>query len=151
MADHVRPEGTAAGQEWYTLRDVAQALGLSRQAVHARVKKGQLRAQQVEGVWRIPGSAVAEAVQAERRRFVGSGAVRILPVSPGGSGADNDLAERVAAVETAIAELSEDHRRELAERDREVAVLEDRCERLTQALHQMVDLLGMAGGAPPSG
>lgn len=151
MADDVRPQETAAGQEWYTLRDVALALGLSRQAVHARVKKGQLRAEQVEGVWRIPASAVAQAVQAERRRFVGSGAVRILPVAPGGSGDDSDLSKRVSAVETAIAELSEDHRRQLAERDREVAVLEERCERLTQALHQMVDLLGMAGGRPLGG
>lgn len=151
MTDDVRPQGTAAGQEWYTLRDVALALGLSRQAVHARVKKGQLRAEQVEGVWRIPASAVAQAVQAERRRFVGSGAVRILPVSPGGSGDNSDLSKRVSAVETAIAELSEDHRRQLAERDREVAVLEERCERLTQALHQMVDLLGTAGGRPLGG
>jgi hypothetical protein len=145
VAERAGSHGAGADQGWYTLRDVATALGLSRQAVHARVRKGQLPAQQVEGVWRIPSSAVAEAVQAERRRFVGSGAVRILPVSAGGSGDGSGLSDRVSAIEAAIAELSEDHRQQLAERDRKVAVLEERCERLTRALHHMVDLLGVAG------
>jgi len=149
VAEHVGPDGAPSAQEWYTLRDVAVALGLSRQAVHARVKKGQLEAEQVDGVWRVAGTAVAKAVQAERRRFVGSGAVRMLPVPPSPGADSGDLSERVSALEAAIGELSENHRHQLAERDREVAVLEDRCQRLTQALHQMVDMLGMAGGAPP--
>jgi hypothetical protein len=84
---------------------------LSRQAVHARVEKGQLEAEQVEGVWRVPGTAVAKAVQAERRRFVGSGAVRILPVPPAAGDGNSDIAERVSALEAAIAELAENHRR----------------------------------------
>jgi hypothetical protein len=60
----------------------------------------------------------------------------------GAEGASGDIAGRVAVVQAVIAELSEGHRRALEERDREVAVLKQRCDRLIAALHQMVDLLG---------
>ncbi|MDQ6838041.1 MAG: helix-turn-helix domain-containing protein [Actinomycetota bacterium] len=134
--------GAPGAQEWYSLREVASALGVTRQAVHARVKSGRLESEQIDGVWRIPASAVTEAVQAQRRRFVGSGSVRILPVHSLAGDEDLGISDRVVALEAAIAELSGGHRRQLAERDREVAVLEERCQRLTKALHQMVDLLG---------
>ncbi len=144
MPDQV---GAAHGeQDWYTLREVARALGLSRQAVHTRVKKGQLAAEQVDGIWRVSGFALAEAVQSQRRRVLALGTVRLLPVPTklGQDGSGGGLVDRVLVLEAAVSELSEEHRRALEQRDREVVVLKERCERLTKALHQMVDLLGPA-------
>ena len=61
---------------WYSLRDVARVLGLSRQAVHTRVRKGQLEADLIDGVWQVPG-AVAAAVQTQRKRALSLGSVRL--------------------------------------------------------------------------
>ncbi len=145
MSDHDGPPDAAGDdREWYSLREVASVLGLSRQAIHARVKKGQLAAEQVGGSWRVPGHAVAEAVRARRDKFVSLGAVRIPPVAGQGvdpQGASQQIADRVAVIETALAEMAEDQRRVLAEREREVAALRERSDRLATALHQMVDLL----------
>jgi len=131
-------------QDWYSLREVAEALGLSRQAVHARVRKNQLQAEQVDGTWRVSGFALAAAVQSQRKKVLQLGTVRLLPVPTGfdDGGSAGQIADRVSSVEAAIAELSENQRRELEERDQEVALLKERCERLTMALHRMVDLLG---------
>lgn len=142
--------GTAHGeQDWYTLREVARALGLSRQAVHTRVRKGQLPAEQVDGIWRVSEFALAEAVQSQRRSVLALGTVRLLPAQTerGQDGGGDGLVDRVLVLEAAVSELSEEHRRALEQRDREVEVLKERCERLTKALHQMVDLLG-PGAAP---
>ena len=51
VAREVDPRRVAEpGREWYTLSEVAQVLRVSRQAVHARVKKLQLDEQQVDGL-----------------------------------------------------------------------------------------------------
>ena len=55
------------------------------------------------------------------------------------------LAERIDALEAVVAELREEQGRIQAQRDQEVAALEERSARLQTALHQMVDLLGSTG------
>ena len=58
--------GADTGPQWYTLKEVAEALGLTRQAVHTRVRKGQLRGEQQEdGSWRVAADAVAAAIEAK--------------------------------------------------------------------------------------
>ncbi len=152
MPRNQAPEPGADQPEWYTLREVAQALGISRQAVHARVRKGQLEAERVDGTWRVASGVVAVAVQAERKKALSLGSVRLLPgplERPGGE--IDQLAQRVAEVEATLAELAETHRRELDEREREVAVLRSQGERLTSALHYLVDMLGIGPDSRPGG
>ena len=150
VAREVDPRRVAeAGREWYTLSEVAQVLGLSRQAVHARVKKGQLDAEKVDGVWRVSDATVVAAVEAKRREALSLGSVRLLPVgAPADDVVAQELVNRLEALETVVGDLQEEGRRAQAERDQELAVLEDRCARLQAALHQMVELLG---SAPPGG
>ena len=133
------------GRESYTLSEVAQVLGLSRQAVHARVKKGQLDAERVDGVWRVSAATVVAAVDAKRREALSLGSVRLLPVAePASDVVAQELLNRLEALETVVGDLQEEGRRARAERDQQVAVVEDRCARLQVALHQMVELLGSA-------
>ena len=149
MSNHTGlPGDTAGDRDWYSLRDVARVLGLSRQAVHARVRKGQLEADLMEGVWQVPGAAVAAAVQTQRKRALSLGCVRLLPTpASGDSGtAGEDVATRLDAIESVLLGMREEHRQALVERELEVATLKERCARLQAALHQMVDLLG--SGAP---
>ena len=150
VAREVDPRRVAeAGREWYTLSEVAEVLGLSRQAVHARVKKGRLDAEKVDGVWRVSGATVGAVVEAKRREALSLGSVRLLPVgAPASDVVAQELVNRLEALETVVGHLQEEGRRAQAERDQEVAVLEDRCARLQAALHQMVELLG---SAPPGG
>ncbi len=157
--EHRSVEVAPGEQEWYSLREVAAALGISRQAVHARVRKGQLDADQVDGAWRVASAVVAAAVQAERSKALALGAVRMLPASAGRPDGDvADLLRRVVEIEATLTDLSESHRRELderdrelGERDRELAVLRDQGERLMSALHYMVDALGMASSPDHGG
>jgi len=147
------PRGQAPGlganeAEWYTLREVAAALGISRQAVHARVRKDQLEAERVDGTWRVASGVVAAAVQAERNKALSLGSVRLLPAAAQRPADEAyDLARRVAEVEATLAELSESHRRQLDVREQEVAVLRGQRARLTAALHAMVDILGVDAGS----
>lgn len=134
--------GGPAESEWYTLKEVAAALGVSRQAVHARITKGQLPGEQVQGVWRVPGQALVAAVEAKRREALSLGSVRVLPAAAPAT--DGELVRRVEALEALVEELREEHQRSRVERDAEVAALEERCARLQSALHHMVDLLGSA-------
>ncbi len=149
MARAVEPRGGAdAGPQWYTLKEVAEALGLTRQAVHTRVRKGQLRGEQQEdGSWRVAADALAAAIEAKRREAVSLGSVRVLPVGPP-LGEMSALAERIDALEAVVAQLREEQGRIQAQRDQEVAALEERSARLQTALHQMVDLLGSTGRSP---
>lgn len=145
-------EGGSAGvsgadQEWFSLREVAAALGISRQGVHARVRKGTLEGERVGGVWRVASAVVAAAVQSERQKALSLGSVRLLPASlqqPAGEA--DELARRLAEIEATLSDLSESYRRELDEREREVAVLRSQSERLTAALHYLVDMLGVDAG-----
>ncbi len=148
MSDRTGLPGDAAeDRDWYSLRDVARVLGLSRQAVHARVRKGQLEADLIDGLWQVPGAAVAAAVQTQRKRALSMGSVRLLPMPTGGNSgtAGEDVTARLDAIERVVLGLREEHRQALAERELEVAALQERCARLQTALHQMVDLLGSGG------
>ena len=139
-----RRGATGDGPEWYSLKDVAQVLGLTRQGVHRRVRKGQLEAEQVDGVWRVSDAAVAAAVEAKRREAVSLGSVRVLPVGAPTGDEGHQVAARLEALEAMVAELRDEHRRAQTQRDQEVAALEETCARLRAALHQMVDLMGSA-------
>lgn len=141
MAGPDTGEAARDAQESYSLTEVAAVLGLTRQAVSVRVKKGQLEAQKNGGTWRVSHQVLAAAVEAKRRKAMSLGSVRVLPVGQA-SGDAEALAQRMNALETVVGELRDEQRQAQARRDEEVAALEQTCARLQAALHQMVDLLG---------
>lgn len=129
-------------REWYTLQEVAGVVGISRQAVHARVQKGQLEGRKVDGIWRVPSDALAQAIEERRAQALSLGSVRVLPVVPApDSGSAREIDHRVARLEALVAELAEQHEHAQRERDRELARSRERGDRLKAALHQMVELL----------
>jgi hypothetical protein len=93
----------------YGVGELASILGVTRQAVQARVKSGSIRAEKVNGVWQVP-AAVAEAmISAERTKAVVSGRVTALPLRPAGDGDRlDDLAERFVRLETKLVQLEAD-------------------------------------------
>ncbi|MCA1607221.1 MAG: hypothetical protein LC775_17535, partial [Acidobacteria bacterium] len=103
------------------------------------VLRSLVDAEKVDGVWRVSGATVVAAVEAKRREALSLGSVRLLPVAEATSDVvAQELLNRLEALETVVGDLQEEGRRARAERDQQVAVLEDRCARLQVALHQMV-------------
>lgn len=95
--------------DFYGVGELASMLGVTRQAVQARLKNGTIRATKVNGAWRIP-AAVAEAiVGAERSKAVASGRVTALPRSaPAGPDRVEDLAQAVVRLENRLAQVEAD-------------------------------------------
>lgn len=67
-------------QAEYSVGELASLLGVTRQAVQARVKSGAIRATKVDGVWRIPAAVANALLSAEHTKAVVSGRVTVLPV-----------------------------------------------------------------------
>ncbi len=121
-------------------------LGVTRQAVQARARRGSLRAHKIDGEWRIPAEVAAALVAAEHHRGLSTGNVRTLPVGgsrpePDGGAVLEVLEARLATYEARLAE--QDRRMEevlvrqheqLAARDAELAVLRAENERLRRAV-----------------
>ncbi len=124
------PETVSTGRAAsYGVGELADLLGVTRQAVQARVKSGSIRAAKVDGVWQIPAAVVDAMVSAERTKAVVSGRVTALPLPPTGdlNGLD-DLAEAVVGLEQRLAQ---------AEADRAA-----QAERFEQALASLREQLG---------
>lgn len=142
-------ETTAPGS--LSAAEVAGMLGVSRQAVQARARRGSLRAYKVEGEWRIPAEVATALVAAEHHRGLSAGSVRTLPVGgprpdPDGSAVLEVLEARLATYEARLAEqnrrmeevLAHQHE-QLAARDAELAVLRAETVRLRRAVVVLVD------------
>ncbi|MDP8928024.1 MAG: helix-turn-helix domain-containing protein [Actinomycetota bacterium] len=144
---------TSSEPDFYGVGELASMLGVTRQAVQARVKHGTIRATKVNGAWQIP-AAVAEAiVGAERSKAVASGRVTALPVSaPAGPDRVEDLAQAVVRLESRLAQVEADRvaqgrqfEQALAElhaqlhaRNSEIAALREDRRRLRRALAALV-------------
>ena len=83
---------------------------------------------------------LAAAVEAERKKAISFGSVRVLPV--GHASVEGMPWRSGDALEAVVEELRDEQRQAQARRDQEVAALEQTCARLQAALHQMVDLMG---------
>lgn len=53
--------------EFYTVKEVAQKLGISVTSVHALIRRGQIEAIRFPG-WRIPKSSLEHRIKKERNR-----------------------------------------------------------------------------------
>ena len=135
----------AAGAGSFSAAEVAAMLGVSRQAVQARAKRGSLRAYKERGVWRIPAEVATALVTAEHHRGLSAGRVRALPVSETEGGTDaavlSALEARLAASEARIAEqdqrieeLHAHHREQLAAKDSEMHLLRAEVARLRRGV-----------------
>lgn len=144
------PEGDVDGG-LLGVAEVAEMLGVTRQAVQARVQRGSLRAHKVGGVWRVPRVAAAALVRAEREKAVSSGHVRALPAggvpgsSPVGGEEVAELAARILRLEAAMQERDREfqvalmaHEQQLTVKDREIATLKDDRHRLRVALRALL-------------
>lgn len=139
--------------------EVAAMLGVTRQAVQARARRGTLRAFKGDnGAWRIPAEVAKALVSAEHHRGLSAGTVRALPaaaVGPeeggeSGSAVLTVLEARLSAYEVRMAEqdrrmeeLLARQRDELAAKEAELIAAKVDAERFRQAL------LALAGPADP--
>lgn len=137
----------AAGS--YGVAELAATLGLSRQAVQARVQRGSIRATKVGGVWRIPAVVVAALLQGEHTKAVVSGGVTVLPrvVPPevddplASSALERRLTELAAVVEDQAREFREtlaELRRAMVAKDDEMQELRADRARLRRAVSALV-------------
>lgn len=55
--------GVPVQEEYFTVKEIADRLRVTRQAVYDWIREGRLRAVKVGNRTRIPGSAVAEFIQ----------------------------------------------------------------------------------------
>ncbi len=135
--------------------EVAAMLGVTRQAVQARARRGSLRAFKVDGEWRIPAEVATALVSAEHHRGLSAGTVRALPgvgailaVADGGGGAVLAALEaRLVAYDVRITEqdrrmeaVLSRQRDELAAKDAELIAARAEVDRLRRAV------LALAGG-----
>ena len=130
----------ASAPTMYSLQEVADRVGRTRQAMHARVKRGTLRAQRVGGSWLVTPEVLDALVAAEQAKAVSAGTVRALhPESGDASGVDGvrdlptDAARRIEELE---AELTA-QREELARKDGYIGDLRRHVARLREALATM--------------
>lgn len=146
---------SAGEPAFYTVGEVARMVGVTRQAIQARAQRGSLRAEKVDGVWRIPAEAARGLVRAEQDKAVSSGAVRFLSApsaaeTPAVDGALflevrrlaqrlEGLEERLVTQDRVLEQLVEDQRRELDVKERELRELVDDRRRLRRALATLVD------------
>lgn len=126
-------------------------LGVTRQAVQARVKKGSIRAAKVAGEWRIPAAVAKAVVGAEHAKAVASGGVTVLPTSTEFASVA-DLAEVVVGLENRLARVEAeqvaqasrfeealiDLRGQLEARDADIGALREDRRRLRRALAALV-------------
>lgn len=135
----------AAGAGSFTAAEVASMLGVSRQAVQARAKRGSLRANKERGVWRIPAEVATALVTAEHHRGLSAGKVRALPIPRTDGGTEtavlSALEARLAASEARIAEqdqrireIEAHHREQLAAKDSELYLLRAEVQRLRRGV-----------------
>lgn len=129
----------APASTMYSLQEVADRVGRTRQAMHARVKRGTLRAQRVGGSWLVTAEVVEALVAGEQAKAVSAGTVRALhpeahlpsaedPVDP-----PPGVAPRVAELEAELRRARE----ELARKDAYIADLQRHGARLREALAMM--------------
>ena len=126
--------GEHDGPRWYTLQEVADRVGRTRQAIHARVKRGTLRAERKGGVWLVPAEVMEALIAAERAQGVSAGTIRVLHTGVGGSPTDGDSAEGLVHL---VAELRADLEREReasARKDAYIGELRRHVVRLREAL-----------------
>lgn len=130
---------------WYGVREAAEMLGVSRQAVNQRVR-GLQGAQLVDGHWRIPAEVVQALLTAERAKAKAVGTVVSLPGVPENGPIDQvgtgDLTRRVAELERAVTEQDREFRRQLADRDAIIDELRSERRQLRQALASLMQGLG---------
>lgn len=136
--------------------EVAAMLGVTRQAVQARARRGSLRAFKVDGEWRIPAEVATALVNAEHHRGLSAGKVRTLPgviagldaTSGGESPVLAALEARLAAYDARMAdqdrrmeEVLARQRDELAAKEAELISTRAEVERLRRVV------VALAGGA----
>jgi len=122
----------------YSLQEVADRVGRTRQAMHARVKRGTLRAQRVGGSWLVTAEVLDALVAGEQAKAVSAGTVRAL--HPEGRSAAEGVADAVPDAERRVAELEAELRREREESERKdhyIADLRRHTARLREALAMM--------------
>lgn len=130
-----------------SVSEVAQRVGVSRQAIQARAQRGTLRAIKVAGEWRISEDVAEALVRAERDKGIATGQVRPLP---GASDAADSLelaefAARVTRLEQELLQRDEDraellraHAQQLAAKDSELESLRAERHRLRAAISSLV-------------
>lgn len=113
----------------YSVGELAAVLGVTRQAVQARVKSGSIRASKVSGVWRIPAAVASALISAEHTKAVVSGRVTMLPLAPpDGLGALDELVEVVQRLENRVAKAEMEHAAQADRFDRALALLAEKLE-----------------------
>jgi hypothetical protein len=148
---------------------LAAMLGVSRQAVQARVRKGTIRAAKVNGAWQIPAVVAKALLDAERGKAVASGTVSELPLKAeatlGGQGSRrlDELVTLVAHLETRVHEAEANWaaqgrrfevalgelRAQLRQKEADVRALQEERSRLRRAIAALVsEEGGLAGGEP---
>jgi excisionase family DNA binding protein len=112
--------------DFYGVGELATMLGVTRQAVQARVKNGTIRATKVNGAWRIPAPVAEAMIGAERSKAVASGRVTALPVSaPAGPDRVEDLAQAVVKLEERLAQMEADRLAQVRQLENVVVDLRD--------------------------
>ena len=144
-------------------------LGVTRQAVQARVSKGTIRAVKVNGAWQIPAAVAKALLDAERGNAVASGRVTELPLNrepaldAHGSGGLGELVGLVANLEARVRQAEADRlaqarvfenamaelRAQLGAKESDLRVLREERRRLRRALATLVsEEPELAGGEP---
>lgn len=127
--------------DWYTLEEVAERLGRTRQAMHARVKAGTLRAERVGNRWLVSSEVVDALALGERAKAVSAGTVRVLHPQTGITDLEASLAEadrRIAQLELELVEA----RQAAGRRDGYIAELVRHVDRLREALAALTEAPG---------
>lgn len=149
--DELRSTPGAAGPDVYGVAELAAMLGVTRQAVQARLKNGSIRATKVNGVWQIPAVVAKALVDGEHTKAVVSGMVTALPLREE-SGERGDLAELVTSLENRLDRAEADRaaqaqrfehaladlREQLHARDSDIGALREDRRRLRRALAALV-------------
>ncbi len=129
----------APASAMYSLQEVADRVGRTRQAMHARVKRGTLRAQRVGGSWLVTAEVLDALVAGEQAKAVSAGTVRTLhpdahPPSPEDpAGLLPGVAQRVTELEAELSRALE----QLARKDAYIDDLRRHAARLREALAMM--------------
>ncbi len=158
-----------AEPDFYGVAELAAMLGVTRQAVQARVRKGTIRAVKVNGAWQIPAAVAKALLDAERGSAVASGRVTELPLNrEAGLGAHRsgrleELVGLIANLEAQLRQAEADRlaqgrlfedalaelRAQLGAKETDVRVLREERGRLRRALAVLVgEEPECAGGEP---
>ena len=166
--DASRP-APGAEPDSYGVAELAAMLGVTRQAVQARVRKGTIRAVKVDGAWHIPAAVAKALLDAERGNAVASGRVTELPLNrepaldAHSSGGLEELVRLVADLEARVRQAEADRlaqarlfedalaelRVQLGAKESDLRVLREERRRLRRALATLVsEEPELAGGEP---